>query len=111
MFKPSVAQIYKIHQINGGNALDRLLLTYDAALIGCGQQDVVKTIQALSVLRDALDFNQEKELAIGLFKLYQYCLELVDSGEFEKASVIIKELKGVWKQAGPTNYRLAQKPI
>lgn len=58
-------QTYRANQINGASPLDLLLMTYDAALIGCGQHDLNRTIKALNLLRDTLDYSYDHEIALG----------------------------------------------
>ena len=91
-------QTYRANQINGASPLDLLLMTYDAALIGCGQHDLNRTIKALNLLRDTLDYSYDHEIALGFFRLYQYCADLVRKGEFDEVATILRELRESWAQ-------------
>lgn len=71
---------------------------YDLALLGCAQQDEARTSRVLVELIDALDF-QYKDLSLGLFRLYEYCLRQVKAGKFDEVSTILRGLKEVWAQA------------
>ena len=95
----SAAQAYRVNQVNTASPLGLLLMAYDAALIGCGQRDLDRTTRALSVLRYALDFSYSQEIAMGLFRLYQYCAELARQGDYEQAADILRELRATWVQA------------
>ena len=86
-------QTYRANQIKGASPLDLLLMTYDAALIGCGQHNLTRTINALNLLRDSLDFSYDQEIALGFFKLYQYCADLARKGEFDDVADILRELR------------------
>ncbi|MFN8455271.1 MAG: flagellar export chaperone FliS [Anaerolineae bacterium] len=94
----TAAQTYLISQINGASPLDLLIMTYDAALIGCGQRDLSRTTRALGVLRDALDYSYNAEIALGFFRLYQYCGDLARKGEFDEAAIYLRELRDAWQQ-------------
>lgn len=91
-------QTYRANQINGASPLDLLLMTYDAALIGCGQHDLTRTINALNLLRDTLDFSYDQKIALGFFRLYQYCADLARKGEFDEVATILRELRESWAQ-------------
>lgn len=94
----TAAQTYLTNQINGASPLDLLIMTYDAALAGCGQRDLSRTSRALGVLRDALDYSYNAEIALGFFKLYQYCGDLIRKGEYDEAAIYLRELRDAWQQ-------------
>ncbi|MCG3210044.1 MAG: hypothetical protein FOGNACKC_03673 [Anaerolineae bacterium] len=94
----TAAQSYRTNQINGASPLDLLIMTYDATLVACSQQDLDRTTRALGVLRDALDYSYDPEIALGFFRLYQYCGDLARKGEFEEAAGLIRELRDTWLQ-------------
>lgn len=92
----TAAQSYLTNQVNGASPLDLLIMTYDATLAACGQQDLARTTRALGVLRDALDYSYDPEIALGFFRLYQYCGDLARKGEFEEVAHLIRELRDTW---------------
>lgn len=94
----AAAQTYRMNQINSASPLDLILITYDALLTSCGQRDLERTTRALSLLRNALDFSYDANIAMGLFRLYQYCAELAREGKFDEAAHIIRELRTTWAQ-------------
>lgn len=94
----TAAQSYRMNQINGAGPLDLLIMTYDATLTACGQRDLDRTTRALGVLRDALDYSYDPDIALGFFRLYQYCGDLARKGEFEEAAGLIRELRDTWQQ-------------
>ncbi len=95
----TVTQTYRTNQVSSAGPLDLVLMTYDAALIGCGQRNLQRTTQALSLLRNALDFSYDEEIAMGLFRLYQYCAELARQGEYDQVALLLRELREAWTQA------------
>ncbi len=94
----TAAQTYRLNQICSATPLDLLLMAYDAALIGCAQRDLARTAEAVSVLRNALDFSYDPNIAMGLFRLYQYCAELARKGEYDRAAHLLRELRDTWAQ-------------
>jgi len=94
----AAAQTYRMNQINSASPLDLILITYDVLLTSCGQRDLERTTRALSLLRNALDFSYDANIAMGLFRLYQYCADLARKGKFDEAAHIIRELRATWAQ-------------
>jgi len=94
----SATQTYRMNQINGASPLDLLIMAYDVALASCGQQDLARLTRALGVLRDALDYSYDSEIALGFFKLYQYCGDLARKGEFDEAATLLRDLRNSWAQ-------------
>lgn len=110
----TAAQTYRANQINGASPLDLLIMTYDAALAAAGQSDLARFTRALGVLRDGLDYSYDAEIALGFFKLYQYCGDLARKGEFDDAAFYLRELRDAWMQvkqryqaSQPTTYQPA----
>ena len=93
------SQSYRENQIKSATPLDLVIMAYDAALAGCGQQDLERTTKAISILRNALDFNYNADIALGFFRIYQYCADLIRNGEFDEAAHLLRELRGTWAEA------------
>jgi flagellin-specific chaperone FliS len=94
----NATQTYRMNQINGASPLDLLIMAYDAALASAGQQDLDRFTRAMGVLRDALDFSYDADIALGFFRLYQYCADLARKGKYDEAAGIIRELRDNWVQ-------------
>jgi flagellin-specific chaperone FliS len=94
----AAAQTYRMNQISSASPLDLILITYDAALMGCGQRDLERMTRALSLLRNALDFSYDADIAMGLFRLYQYCADLAREDRFDEAAHLLRELRTTWAQ-------------
>ena len=71
---------------------------YDYAIMGCKKEDPVLAQRALNELILALDFNQ-KEIALGLFRLYDYCKGCVQKQQYQQSIEILEELRTTWAQA------------
>jgi len=90
-------QRYRQLQVETASPLQRTLMVYDVALVGCQQRDLQRTTEALNVLRNSLDMNQG-EVAAGFYRLYQYCADLARAGQFDDTEKILRELVDAWVQ-------------
>ena len=70
-------------------------MTYDRDIRACEQQDFAKAVKTISALRDALDLNYP-EVAAGLFRLYQWCLDCIRKGDYAAATTTLTELRSAW---------------
>lgn len=91
-------QVYLRQRVMTAHPGQLVIDLYDLAITGCAQQDKSRVSQVLVELIDALDF-QYKDLSLGLFRLYEYCLRQVKAGKFGEVSAILRELREVWNQA------------
>lgn len=94
----SRAILYKEKQVLTASPLDRVILVYDAALTGCGAGNMQKALQALSLLRNSLDWEAAPQIAPGLQAIYEYCEERVREKDFETPANILRELRETWVQ-------------
>ena len=60
--------------------------------------------------RDALDYSRDAEVALGFFKIYQYCADLARKGEFDEAAGLVRELRDTWVQVR-SQYQPAATPV
>jgi flagellin-specific chaperone FliS len=86
---------YRESQVEGASPLQRTLMVYDVAIVGCTKRDLKKTTAALNLLRNSLDFEQGPA-ALGLYRLYQYCADQARAGNFDEAARILRELVQAW---------------
>lgn len=91
---------YIKNKILTASPVERLLMTYEAALTACHRQEKDRAGAAIASLINALEFEHNSELALGLRRLYTYCIEQINLGTFEEAAFIMKELRDTWEQAG-----------
>ena len=75
--------------------MELVVKVYDVAIQGCKQQDMNKVCRALVELISALRFEYE-DVSVGLFRLYQYCMDCVKREEFAQAEQILTELRETW---------------
>lgn len=91
----SVYQRQEVTTLSPGRLIEKL---YNLGIRGCNEKDSSKVSNVLTELISSLDFTH-KEIALGLYRLYEYCLKMAKSGKFNEVSRIFKELVETWKQA------------
>ncbi len=89
------SQEYRQQEIMGASPLRLVIMAYDLAIRSCEQKNFEKSTHTISVLRDALDFDYP-EVSMGLFRLYQWCLDCIRHGDYESARNALKELRDAW---------------
>jgi flagellin-specific chaperone FliS len=88
-------QEYRQQDVLGASPIRLVVMAYDVAIQACEQKDFERAVKAISVLRDALDFDY-KEVAVGLFRVYQYCLDCLRKGDYTTPMGNLKELREAW---------------
>jgi flagellin-specific chaperone FliS len=88
-------QEYRQQDVMGASPLRLVVMAYDVAIQACEQKDFERAVKAISVLRDALNFDYQ-EIAVGLFRIYQYCLDCLRKGDYPQAMGYLKELREAW---------------
>jgi flagellin-specific chaperone FliS len=101
---------YRQQDIMGASQLRLVVMTYDLAINACEQKDFARATRAVSVLRDALNFDYE-ESAVGLFRLYQWCLDCLRREEYQTAAQILSELRQAWITADKRLSRIPGAPV
>ena len=93
-----VARRYAEEQINGLSPIELLVRVYDVGIASCDRQDRERLSRTLVELISALNF-EHREVAVGLFRLYSYCLREAKQGRFEAVKPILVELRDSWSSA------------
>ncbi len=88
-------QEYRQQEVMGASPVHLVVMAYDLAIKACEQKDFERTVKVISALRDALDFDYP-EVSVGLFQLYQFCLDSLRQGDYTGAANILKELREAW---------------
>lgn len=91
-------QEYRQQEIMGASPIRLVIMAYDMAIRGCEKKDFQTATKAISALRDALDFDYAT-VSVGLFRLYQYCLDCLRQGDFQAAQNTLTELREAWVTA------------
>ena len=91
-------QEYRQQDVMQASPIRLVVMAYDLGINACEKEDFVKATKAISVLRDALNFDYP-EVSTGLFRLYQWCLDCIRLGDFKSAQTTLKELREAWVTA------------
>lgn len=95
--QPFRSQEYRQHDVLGASPIRLVVMAYDLAIQSCERKDFEKATRAISVLRDALNFEYQ-DVALGLFRLYQWCLDCIRQGDYNSAISALSELRDAWVQ-------------
>ena len=86
---------YQQQDVMNASPLRLVIMTYDLAIRACEQQDFAKATKTISALRDTLDLDYP-DVALGLFRLYQWCLDCIRKNDYASAITTLTELRGAW---------------
>ena len=86
---------YQKNQIMSMSPAQLVLKVYDYAILGCKLKDSGKVSKALIELISALKF-EHGEISLGMFRLYQYCMDIVKKNQFDEVMEILSELRNTW---------------
>jgi flagellin-specific chaperone FliS len=89
---------YRQQEVMSASPLHLVVMAYDAAIRACEMKDFTKATKTIGLLRDALDFDYP-EVSLGLFRLYQWCLDCIRQGDYNSATVTLRELRAAWRTA------------
>jgi len=88
-------QEYRTQDVMGASPVHLVVMAYDLAISSCEKGDSDRAIKAVSVLRDALNFDYA-DAATGLFRLYQWALDCIRQGDYNSAIQILRDLREAW---------------
>jgi flagellin-specific chaperone FliS len=91
-------QQYIEDQLAGLSPVQLLIKGYDVAIASCARKDQERLSRALVQLIGALNFEHH-EMALGAFRLYNYCLRQAKMGRFDAAKPILVGLRDAWVEA------------
>jgi len=89
---------YQQNHIAYASPAELLLMVYDVAISACGRRDHTRCKAAVVELINSLNFEYP-DVAVGLLRLYQYCLELTGKGQFDEVKDILSQLRATWAAA------------
>jgi flagellin-specific chaperone FliS len=110
MYQAAYQKQYRQQDIMNASPLRLVIMTYDLAIRACEQQDFPKAVKTIGALRDALDLDYP-EVAAGLFRLYQWCLDCIRKGDYVSAITTLTELRGAWAATEQQLTASRQSPI
>lgn len=91
-------QEYRAQQVLGANPTQLLLMLYEIAIVACEARDAQRAQAALTELIGGLNFDAG-DVAVGLFRLYEYCLWEIRRDRFPAAGGVLRSLKRAWEEA------------
>jgi flagellin-specific chaperone FliS len=86
---------YRQQDVMGASPIRLVVMAYDLAIVSCEKKDFTVATKAISALRDALNFDTG-ETAVGLFRLYQWCLDRIRQEDYHSALQTLRELRQAW---------------
>lgn len=91
---------YLIKEIMEATPQQLLIKVYDFAILNCQRQNLLKTNKAIQELINSLRFDDEatKEIALGLYKLYQFCQEEMRKQNYDIVLKILTDLRESWRK-------------
>jgi flagellin-specific chaperone FliS len=95
MYQATPYKKYQQQDVMNASPLRLVIMTYDLAIRACEAQDFVKATRTISALRDTLDLDYP-DVAMGLFRLYQWCLDCIRKNDYASAITTLTELRGAW---------------
>ena len=95
MYQAAYYKKYHQQDVMNASPLRLVIMTYDLAIRACEQQDFAKATKTISALRDTLDLDYP-DVAVGLFRLYQWCLECIRKNDYASAITTLTELRSAW---------------
>ena len=95
--RPCIGKSYLEDQLAGLSPLELVLRVYDVAIVSCRRGDSQRLSRALVELIGALNFDH-REVAVGLFRMYNYCLTNAKRKRFDLVEPLLVELRDTWSQ-------------
>jgi flagellin-specific chaperone FliS len=95
MYRGYGSQEYRQQDVMGASPVRLVVMAYDVAIQACEQNDFIKATRAVSLLRDALNFDAG-QAAMGLFQLYQWCLDCIRQQDYATALQTLRDLRDAW---------------
>jgi flagellin-specific chaperone FliS len=91
----TVIQTYHQNNIMSADPLKLIITLYDRAIHGCRQRNLEITWNSIKMLIDSLNM-EAKPVADNLLAIYDYCGELARVKDYDKAGMILQELRDTW---------------
>ncbi len=98
MFSLNVSQKIDKDVYTDIGAEKMILHLYDLGVEGCRDKDKMKSIQVLSQLIKALNFDFG-EIVSSFYELYQYTLHMIEQDNYNQALIVLLELRDVWEKS------------
>ena len=90
-------QTYTAQAVEGANPPRLTLMLFDHILACIRRREVMKAKKGLVELMGSLDLEY-LEVAGPLYRLYEYCLDVVRDQKFDEAERLMVEVRDAWEQ-------------
>ncbi|GEM_PF-1565318 len=88
-------ETYSANQIEGATPAQLVLQTYDFIIACCRRGDWMRAKSGVVELMGALNPDYD-DISGPLFRVYEYCLDVIREKKFEEAIKILSELRESW---------------
>jgi flagellin-specific chaperone FliS len=88
-------ETYNASKIQSATPGQLVLQTYDYVIACCRRGDTSQAKKGVVELMGALDLEQE-DVSGPLFRLYEYCLDVIREGKCDEAIGYLTELREAW---------------
>jgi flagellin-specific chaperone FliS len=82
----------------GASSFRLVVMAYDVAINACETKDFMRATKVVNLLQDAL-YSDYAEAAVGLFSVYQWCLDCIRQEDYSAALQAMRELREAWAAA------------
>ena len=90
---------YNASNLEGATPGQVLLQTYDYIIACCRQGDWMRANKGMVELMGALDLDADRlDISGSLWRIYEYCLDIIREGKFEEAISILSGLRESWAE-------------
>lgn len=86
----------KNQQSTNEDAFQRLITTYDIAILAGIKRDKERAAHALALLHSTIDPEPNPELALSLSGIYHDCSLYLEDDNFAAYTEAMERLKGIW---------------
>ena len=94
----TAAKAYRNEQLLNLTPVQVIEKLYSIAIQACKKNDSRLAKKAINELIAGLNF-EHGEIAVGLYKLYEYCKYCIRKGNMNDAVVVLDELRATWIKA------------
>lgn len=90
--------MYRTEQVMNLSSVEVINRLYGVAIHAIKKDDRQLAVRAINELIAALNFEY-KDVAVSLYKLYQYAKHCLRKGKTAEAIEVMEELRGAWREA------------
>ena len=84
-------------KVQVADRMELLLITYDELVKAAEGKNEAKVKKISDLLINSLDFDHATEFGIGMLRLYKYCIQEAEQGNFDEVIRIVSQLREAWR--------------